>query len=238
MPVRPAMSADSSAISASEAMRRWATASERPRILLVARWPIGAVHAHLLANYAALCAAGFRFTFVGPAGEALERLRAGFEGIEDLGFVAAPVEDRRCRLWPTVRALLRDGCFGLLHSYGITAAVHCALANLGIAVPHLVSVHKPLRPNQFTGWFGGLKHWALKRALQQADAIVTAGEDERASLLEHIPSLRDRVHRLFTIAHDIKAQRLTALLQSLATRTPLTLPSEPIAAWRVSEIAT
>jgi hypothetical protein len=230
MPVRPAMSADSSAISASEAMRRWAAASDRPRILLVARWPIGVIRAHLLANYSALCAAGFRFTFVGPAGEAIECLRAGFDGIEELGFVAAPVEDRRCRLWPTVRALLRDGRFGLLHSHGITAAVHCALANLGIGVPHLVTLHKPLRPNQFPGWFGCLKHWMLKRALQQADAIVTAGDDARANLLQHVPSLRDRTHRLFSIARDARAERLTALLQSLATRTPLTLPSEPIAA--------
>jgi hypothetical protein len=224
------MSADSSAISASEAMRRWAAASDRPRILLVARWPIGAIRAHLLANYWALCAAGFRFTFVGPAGESLERLRGDFEGIEGLGFVAAPVEDRRCRLWPTVRTLLRDGRFGLLHSHGITAAVHSALANLGIAVPHLVTLHKPLRPNQFPGWFGCLKHWMLKRALQQADAIVTAGLDARANLLQHVPSLRDRAHRLFPIAGDIKAERLTALLHSLATRTPLTVPSEPIAA--------
>lgn len=230
MPVRPAMSAESCAISASEAMRRWSAASDRPRILLVARWPVGAIRAHLLASYSALCAAGFRFTFVGPAGESLERLRAGFDGLEGLGFVAAPVEDRRCRLWPTVRALLRDGRFGLLHSHGITAAVHSALANLGIAVPHLVTLHKPLRYNQFPGWFGCLKHWMLKRALQQADAIVTAGEDARANLLLHVPSLRDRVHRLVTIADDIKAERLTALLQSLATRTPLTLPSEPVAA--------
>ncbi|HTU91286.1 MAG TPA: hypothetical protein VMF69_14495, partial [Gemmataceae bacterium] len=95
MPVRPAMSADSSVVSANEAMRRWADVSDRPRILLVARWPIGAVRAHLLSNYSALCAAGFRFTFVGPGGETLERLRAGFDGIDGLGFVPAPVEERR-----------------------------------------------------------------------------------------------------------------------------------------------
>jgi hypothetical protein len=230
MPVRSAMSAESSAMSASEAMRRWAAASDPPRILLVARWPIGAIRAHLLANYSALCAAGFRFTFVGPSGESLERLRSDFDGIEGLGFVAAPVEDRRCRLWPTIRALLRDRRFGLLHSHGITAAVHSALANLGIAVPHLVTLHKPLRHNQFPGWFGCLKHWMLKRALQQADAIVTAGEDARANLLEHVPSLGDRSDRLFAVTGDTKAERLTALLQSLATRTPLTVPSEPIAA--------
>lgn len=230
MPVRPAMSADFSTISASEAMRRWSAADERPRILLVARWPVGPIRAHLLANYSALCTAGFRFTFVGPAGEAIEHLRAGFEGIEGLGFVAAPLEDRRCRLWPTVRALLREGRFGLLHSHGITAAAHAALANLGIGVPHLITLHKPLRSNQFPGWMGCLKRWMLKRALQQADAIVTASEEARSNLLEHVPTLRDRADRLLTLAGDIKAERLGVLLQSLAARTPETLPLEPIAA--------
>lgn len=230
MPVRPAMSADSSAVSASEAMCRWAAASERPRILLVARWPVSGVRAHLLANYSALCAAGFRFTFVGPAGESLERLRAGFEGIEGLGFVAAPLEDRRCRLWPVVRSLLREGRFGLLHSHGITAAVHAALANLGLGVPHLITLHQRLRPNQFPGWMGCLKRWMLKRALQQADAIVTASDEARANLLEHVPSLRDRADRLLTVPDGSHVERLTALLQSLARRTTSTLPSEPLAA--------
>jgi hypothetical protein len=230
MPVLPATFPDSSARSASEAMRRWAAVSDRPRILLVARWPIGAIRAHLFAHYSALCAGGYRFTFVGPAGDSLERLREGFAGIDELGFVAAPVEDRRCRLWPTVRALLRDGRFELLHSHGITAMVHSALANLGIGVPHLVSLYKPLRPNQFPGWSGCLKNWMLKRALHQADAIVTNSDDARASLLQHVPSLRDRAGRLFTITNDIKAERLSALLQSLADGTLTPVPSEPIAA--------
>jgi hypothetical protein len=195
-------------------MRRWA-ASDRPRILLVARWPQSGVGTHLLANYSALCAAGSRFTFVGPSGEALDRLRAGFDGIDGLGFIGVPVEERRCRLWPAIRALLREGRFGLLHSHGITAAVHAALANLGIGVPHLVTLHKPLRSNQFPGWLGCLKRWVLKRTLQQADAIVTASDDARSNLLEHVPSLRDHADRVVAIADDSQAEQLAALMQSL-----------------------
>jgi hypothetical protein len=230
MSVRPAVSADSAAVSASDAMRLWSAANHRPRILLVARWPQSGVGAHLLANYSALCAAGFRFTFVGPSGEALDRLRAGFDGIEGLGFIGVPVEERRCRLWPAIRALLREGRFGLLHSHGITAAAHAALANLGIGVPHLVTLHKPLRPNQFPGWLGCLKRWVLKRTLQQADAIVTADEDARANLLEHVPSLRDRAHRVVAVADDSQAEQLAAIVQMLADRKFSLLPSEPIAA--------
>jgi hypothetical protein len=224
------MYADSSVVSASEAMRRWSDASERPRVLLVARWPIGGVRAHLLTTYSALCANGFRFTFVGPSGDTLDQLRAGFDGIEGLGFVAAPVENQRCRLWPAIRALLRDGRFGLLHSHGITAAVHAALANLGIGVPHLVTLHSPLRTNQFPGWLGCLKRWVLRRALQQADAIVTASDAARANLIEHIPSLRDRIQRIFAVPDSLQAERLRVLLEELAGRTHSNLPSEPLAA--------
>ncbi|MHB1424435.1 MAG: glycosyltransferase family 4 protein [Gemmataceae bacterium] len=230
MSVRQARSADSSIFSASAAMRRWSAASERSRVLLVARWPIGGVRTHLLSNYSALCEAGFRFTFVGPAGEALYQLRAGFEGIDGLGFVGVPVEDRRCRLWPTVRSLLREGRFGLLHSHGLTATAHAALANLGIGVPHLATVLEPLRPNQFSGWMGCMKRWMLRRALLQTDAIVIASEDARANLIENVPCLRDRTQRLFTVAEGIGAERLTALMESLLNRTPLTFPSEPLAA--------
>lgn len=230
MPVRPALSPDATPIPASEAMRRWAAGGEQPRVLLVARWPVGCVRAHLLSNYASLCEVGFRFTFVGPAGESLDRLRMGFDGMEGLEFVGAAVENRRCRLWPVVRDLLRDGGFDLLHSHGLTAAVHAALANLGVGVPHLVTLHQPLRLNQFPGWLGCLKRWMLKRALQQADAIVTVSNDARANLLEHVPSLRDRTHRLLTVPDGIQVERLAALLQSLAARTPSTLPSEPLAA--------
>lgn len=230
MPVHPTLSADVSAVSASEAMRRWVAGDERPRVLLVARWPVGGVRAHLLANYSALCEAGFRFTFVGPAGAALERLRVGFDGIEGLEFLAAPVENQRCRLWPIVQGLLREGRFGIVHSHGLTAAAHASLANLGVGVPHLVTLHETLRPNQFPGWLGCLKRWMLRRALQQADAIVTVGDDARANLLEHIPALRVRTHRLFTVPHGLQTERWTALLQALAARTLSILPSEPLAA--------
>jgi len=211
-------------------MRRWVAGGERPRVLLVTRWPIGGVRAHLLANCSALCETGFRFTFVGPAGEALERLRVGFDGVEGLSFVAVPVENQRCRLWPVVRGLLRDDRFDVLHAHGLTAAAHAALANLGVGVPHLVTLHERLRPNQFPGWLGCLKRWMLRRALMQADAIATVGDDARANLLEHVPALRERAQRLFTVPNGLQAARWSALLEALAGRTASTFSSQPLAA--------
>ncbi len=208
MPVRPANFTDSSAAARPEAVARRAIGvGPRPRVLVVARWPVGGIRTHLLANYAALHDAGFRFTFVGPADETLNGLRAGFGDIEGAGFIGAPVENRRCRLWPVVRGLLREGRFGLLHAHGVTAAAHTALANLGIGVPHVVTLHEPLRTNQFPGWLGRLKRWTLARALGQADAIVTVSDDARMNLLEHFPSLWSRAERLLTVPNGIHAER-------------------------------
>ncbi|HWG45953.1 MAG TPA: glycosyltransferase family 4 protein [Gemmataceae bacterium] len=207
----PAIFADSAAVAQPEAMARRVSAAEsRPRVLLVARWPVGGIRTHLLSNYSALSEAGFRFTFVGPANDSLDSLRAGFGDIEGAGFIGVPVENRRCRLWPVVRGLLREGRFGLLHSHGVTAAAHAALANLGVGVPHIATLHEPLRPTQFPGWLGRLKRWTLARALAQADTILTVSDDAQANLLEHFPALCSRTDRLLTVPNGIHAQHYAA----------------------------
>ncbi|HEY7158881.1 MAG TPA: glycosyltransferase family 4 protein [Gemmataceae bacterium] len=208
MPVRPAIFAESSAVPASEALAHWRAAGEaRPRVLVVARWPVGGIRTHLLANYTALREAGFRFTFVGPADASLDNLRAGFGHSEGAGFIGVPIENRRCRLWTVVRALLRERRFGLLHSHGATAVAHAALANLGFGMPHVVTLHEPLRANQFPGWMGRLKRWALARALAQTDAIITVSADARANVFEHFPALRNRAESVLTVPNGIPIDR-------------------------------
>ena len=208
MPVPSIASADPTVHKGTAAMAyRAFSQGSRPRVLVVARWPVGGIRTHLLSNYTALRDVGFRFTFVGPADESLDNLRAGFGEIEGAGFIGAPVENRRCRLWPVVRGLLREGRFGLLHSHGATATAHVALANLGFGVPHVGTLHEPLRTNQFPGWIGRLKRWTLARALGQADAILTVSDDARANLLEHFPALRSRADHLLTVPNGIHVER-------------------------------
>jgi glycosyltransferase involved in cell wall biosynthesis len=163
------------------------------RALAVVRWPIGAVRAHLLASYPAAAAAGWRFTLVGPADGSLDALRDALGGVPRTEYIGAPAWGRTCRLWPMVRGLLRDGGFDLIHSHGLTAAAHAAAANIGIGVPHIAALYEPLRAADFCGPLGRLKRWALGRLLRRPNAIVTAGEDARANLLEQLPALAGRV---------------------------------------------
>ncbi len=110
-------------------------------------------------------------------------------------------------MWPTVRGLLRDGGFDLIHSHGLTAAVHAVAANVGLRVPHVATLHEPLRAAQFRGPFGRLKRWGLGRLMRRPDAVVVVGEDARANLLHFFPTLADRPDRILTIPNGIRVRR-------------------------------
>jgi glycosyltransferase involved in cell wall biosynthesis len=174
------------------------------RVLSVVRWPVGGIRTHLLANYPIAAAAGWRFTVVGPADGSLDALRDSMHGVPRTEYIGVPVRRRRCSLWPTVRGLLRDGGFDLIHSHGLTATVHAAAANMGMRTPHVATLHEPLRPSQFPGLFGRFKRWALGRLLRRPDAVVVVGEDARANLLEHFPMLNDRASQIIVIPNGVR----------------------------------
>ncbi len=182
-------------------------ADEVRRALVVVRWPVGGIRTHLLTNYPTAAASGWRFTFVGPADDSLEGLRESLRGIPRTEFIGVPVRRRSCRLWPTVRGLLRDGGFDLIHSHGLTAAVHAVVANVGMRIPHVATLHEPLRAAQFPGLFGRLKRWTLGRLMRRPDAVAVVSEDARANLLEYFPTLADRPDRVVTIPNGIRVRR-------------------------------
>src|SRR5690606_2153804 len=97
--------------------------------------------------------------------------------------------------------------FAAVHSHGLTAAAHTTLAAVGTGVPHVVTLHEPLRASQFPSWSGRVKRWLLERALARAAAIITVSEDARANLLEHFPLLSRHDGRLLTLPNGIDPRR-------------------------------
>jgi glycosyltransferase involved in cell wall biosynthesis len=87
----------------------------------------------------------------------------------------------------------------------LTAAVHGVLANIGLGLPHLATVHDPLRPEQFPGLRGRLKHWVLGRAVNRLDTIIFPGEDVRANFVDFLPPRSRSRCRLVTIPNGINA---------------------------------
>jgi glycosyltransferase involved in cell wall biosynthesis len=175
------------------------------RVLAVMRWPVGGIRTHVGYNYPAAVEAGYRFTFVGPDDETFSTFAAGAPEMPGSEFVGARVNGSSCRLAPVVRRLLRSGRFDLMHSHGLTAGFHAALANIGVGTPHVATVHDPLRRDQFPGVRGRLKRWAMGRVLRGLDAAVCVSQDIRANLVEALPALAGR--RLEMIANGIDLTR-------------------------------
>ncbi len=165
------------------------------------RWPVGGIRTHLRTNYPS-AATDKGVTLVVPDAVSLGSVRDLIDGAE---FVGVPIRGRRCRMWPTLRQLLRSGRYGALHSHGTTAAVEGVLANLGVGVPHMVTLHEPFRPQQFQGVAGQVKRWLLGCVFRQADALVTVSADARDNLLSYFPTLRSRASRIITIPNGIDA---------------------------------
>jgi glycosyltransferase involved in cell wall biosynthesis len=176
-------------------------------VLAVARWPVGGIRTYVLYNYPTLAAAGYRFTFLGPADASFRALHDELRGWPEIEFVEAPLRGRRCRLRSTVRRQLRTGRFALVHSHGLTAGAQVVLANLGVGVPHVVTSHDVFLPRHAAGLLGRLKVWALGRLLRRADVVVNVSEDARQNLLQHVPALRKGRCRAVTIPNGIDTSR-------------------------------
>lgn len=177
------------------------------RVLTVVRWPVGGIRTYLLYNYPILAAAGFRFTLVGPADEPFRVLCREMQSWEGAEFVEAPVDGPRCRLRSTVRRVLRQRRFDLIHSQGLTAGIEGVLANLGCGVPHVVTSHDVFRPDQFAGLVGRLKRRLLGQVLRRAHALVAVSHDAHQNHLRYLPSLGRGPCRVLTILNGIDTTR-------------------------------
>jgi glycosyltransferase involved in cell wall biosynthesis len=178
---------------------------------VVVRWPVGGIRTHVLYNYPHAAARGYGFTFVGPADVTLDTFAASLGHLPGSEFVGVPVRGPRCRLWATVRGLLASRRFDLVHAHGLTAAVHVVVANLGLGLPHLATVHDALRPDQFPGLRGRVKRWTLGQLVRRVGTLVAVSADIRDNLLDYLPALGRGPCRLVTIPNGIDAGRYRSL---------------------------
>jgi glycosyltransferase involved in cell wall biosynthesis/SAM-dependent methyltransferase len=177
------------------------------RVLVVVRYPVGGIRTYILYNYPILAQAGYRFTFVGPAETSFRAFSNELQSWEHTQFVEAPVVRGKCQLRFVVRRLLPEGRFSLIHSQGFTSGTEAVLANLGVGVPHVNTVHDVIRANQFPGLRGRLKLLVVGLLLAQTDVIIAPSEDARGNLFQYYPALRFRRHRVATVLHGIDVSR-------------------------------
>lgn len=194
-------------------MKRAASAADSRRVLAVVRHPVGGIRTHLLYTYPYLAEKGYSFTFVLPAIDDTRPFRREVEAWPNTEVVEAPMDGRRipqCNFVPTIRRLLRERRFRLIHSQGIRAATQAVLANFGIGVPHVATSQDMIRREEFPGISGRLKLLAVGTLLCQADALVTVTSDARQNHFDLFPPLRMVKRKVVPIVNGIN----TNLFQS------------------------
>ncbi len=179
-----------------------------PRVLCTLRWPVGGIRTYILYHYPALLAAGYRFSFVGPANADFRSFRKDVRGWPGVEFEEVPLAGKRWRPWGALRTLLRERRFSLLHTHGMFAAPWAVLANLGHGLPHVIHSHDVFRDCHVAGLKGRAQLWLLGRLLRRADALVSVSHDAQANLRQYLPGLAGGRCRLLPITNGIDLARL------------------------------
>jgi glycosyltransferase involved in cell wall biosynthesis len=78
----------------------------------------------------------------------------------------------------------------VLHSHGLTAGTACVLANLPFGLPHVVTPHRVVWPDDFAPPWGALKRRVVSAVLSRADVIQAVGREARENLVTSLPGLR------------------------------------------------
>jgi glycosyltransferase involved in cell wall biosynthesis len=180
------------------------------RILAVVRHPLGGVRTHILYTYPTLLEAGYRFTFVVPEHESSAQFRADVSRWDGVEIVTVPAGDQYCQkpeVRPTVRRLLAQRRFVLIHSHGIQAAVPTSIAKIGIGLPHVMTSQDVFCHVELSGIVGRLKLYALTQVLRRLDVLIAVSEDTRDDHLHYLPGLKKGPARVVVIPNGIDVAR-------------------------------
>ncbi len=188
--------------------------SQSRRVLVVVRHPVGGVRTHILYTYPILLQAGYRFTFVIPEYQYYAPFCADVAAWPDVEVVEVPHMDRnhqKPNFRSTIRKLLKQGRFSLIHSHGIQVAVTTLFANIGIGLPHVTTSHDVFCHVDLPGIVGRLKLWALTQILRRLDVLIAVSEDTREDHLQYLPGLKKGPCRVVVIPNGIDLDRYATL---------------------------
>jgi glycosyltransferase involved in cell wall biosynthesis len=173
------------------------------------RHPVGGIRTYIRYHYPSLARSGYQFTFVGPDDVSFSAFRDEFRDWEGVEFVTAELSGRTWHSWRKLRWLLRTRRFDLVHSHGLTAAVRVVLANLGVGIGHVATLHDVFRDSQFPGRIGELKLLILTQLLARIDMIISVSHDAERNLTEYLPRLAHSRCRLAAIVNGIDTEHFS-----------------------------
>jgi glycosyltransferase involved in cell wall biosynthesis len=177
------------------------------RVLVPVGNPVGGIRTYLIYNLKRLHEAGYRFTFLAPAGEGFDNFKndtANWEGTEYID-IPGGKKGGPAAIWRTLRAQR----FDLIHSQGIHFGTLTAFANYFRQTPHLITLHDVIIPGQNDfGRFALLKQWCAAFVTRRASCIIPVSSDCETNHLEFFSSWKKGPVRVKPIHNGIDIDRL------------------------------
>jgi len=194
-------------VSGEPAARRHETESQvRPRVLTVIRHPVGGIRTFLNYTYGRLPPDTYFFTILATDEPESRQLLCDATAA---GHDVVMVSPTRAAggIARAVSAELSRRAYSLIHSQGFTAGALAASVNVRWRVPHVLTSHDVLLPEQFGGFRGWCKARALTALLNSVDVIHSVSQDAQANLTTYLPGVRR--HRLRVISNGIDVDRFS-----------------------------
>ena len=159
----------------------------RKQVLIPVANPVGGIRTYLLYNLKRLHEAGYRFTFLAPAGEGFDGLKKDTADWEGTNYIDIPGGKKGGLA--AIRRTLRTQHFDLIHSQGIRFGTLVSFANFFRQTPHLITLHNVIIPGQNDfGRFALLKKLLTSFVTRRASCIIPVSCDCEANYLESFPA--------------------------------------------------
>jgi glycosyltransferase involved in cell wall biosynthesis len=190
--------------------------TERPlEVLAVIRHAVGGIRTYLKYVYRGLPPAQYRFTILTAEGDEFHLLEKDMHPHE-IELVHVPEHRDLAHMYGAITRRLATRRPDIMHSHGFTAGAVASLANLPFRVPHIVTSHAMLTPEDFPPPRGHVKQRMLGWLLGRADMVQSVTFDAKHNLLEYLPRL-ERHTSMPVIVHGIDVDKFSRPADPSAT---------------------
>jgi glycosyltransferase involved in cell wall biosynthesis len=177
------------------------------RVLVPVANLVGGIRTYLIYNLKRLHEAGYRFTFLAPAGEGFENLKSDTADWEETEYIDIP--DGKMSGLAVIWKTLRKQHFDLIHSQGIYFGTLVSLANFFRRTPHLITLHDVIIPGQNDfGRFSLFKRMLTTFVTRRASCIIPVSRDCESNHAEFFPSWNKGPVQIMPILNGIDIDRL------------------------------
>jgi len=171
--------------------------------------PLGGIKTYILSYARYLGETGFRFTFLAPEGKKFACFQEEAASFPDVEFINVPGGASTKKMVVAIRRAMKTGRFSLVHSQGLKAGFQTALANWGICIPHVMTLHDVILPqNDIPGRFKWFKKRLLGYTTKFIDHIIAVTDDCRENHLQLFPQWKKGPCKVETVLNGIDLDKL------------------------------